>query len=439
MVISLRCIEIVKVMAVVFLILPLSYSLSITSTPALVISNKDTPDVEYAKMIMDKYYLKRKIQILNESAVDILERKVEYVPILDNKNLSLDKGRYKLYIEYEIENNSKLRYKEIILSFKITNDNEIDFLGKKYEVLNRDDKKLILYTSVKKIATNSSFNYSDYRIIPKLVSVDNQVLVVDIHKNNILVEKNVELRKGKVHYLDEKIALLYEGVDKRKFIIKIYNIAILEDGKDFSLNRNFTVSLSEDKINLIYRDPENVKGPLSIYNYHIKMVNSTLFKYFRITYINNYKVSLEDRDMVDFGEGAYLIKNDSEMFILKDGKVFNRSLVEYYTPDILPLDSENLLTVNCNIILVGGPEANKLTKDILKYLKVPITREYPGKHVGVIQTIENPYNPNYSIMVVAGSDRWGTKASVMALVDGVYREGDVIYVEWINNTYRVLS
>ncbi|HIP84642.1 MAG TPA: hypothetical protein EYH15_04055 [Methanothermococcus okinawensis] len=46
-----------------------------------------------------------------------------------------------------------------------------------------------------------------------------------------------------------------------------------------------------------------------------------------------------------------------------------------------------------------------------------------------MQTIENPYNPGCSILIVAGSDRWGTKACIMALLDGIYRENNITYVE----------
>jgi len=430
----LRCTEIVKIAVVILLILPLTYSFPVLHAPTLVIANRDTPDEEYAKMIMDKYYLKRRIEVLNDSEVEVFERRVEYIPIYGN-NFSVGGDNY-LYIEYDMEGNES-RYKKIVYTFKITDSGEVDLLGTKYRILNRSDDKVVLYTSSERITTNHSFNFGDYKVVLKLVSLDNRLLIVDIYKDNTSIWKDVELKKDSIYHLED-IILIYEGETGRKYSIAMYNVTTLEDGKEFILDRNFTVSISEDRVSLIYKNPEDTEGPLHILNYYIEMVNDTPLRYFRVVYSNNYRVDLKDRDMVDLGEGAFLIKNNSEVFIFKNGKVFNRSLVEYYVPDV-SLDSESLLRTDCNIILVGGPEANSLTRSILEYLKVPITRGYPGKYMGVIQTIKNPYNPKYSITVVAGSDRWGTKACVMALIDGVYQEDNITYVEWVNNTYRILS
>ncbi|GBF36364.1 hypothetical protein MHHB_P0594 [Methanofervidicoccus abyssi] len=435
--ITLRYIAIIRITLIALLIslIPLSYSLPILDTPTLIISNKNTPDIDYANMIMDKYYLKRKIQILNDSAANIFERKIRYI-LAHDKNFSIIGNNSKLYVEYDIENNT-VKYKKIIYSVKIAKD-EVDLFDIKYRILNRSSNKVILYTLSKKITTNSSFDYGDYKVVLKLVSLDNRILVVNIYKDNRLIEKDKELYKDKIFYLNRSIALLYEGTDRGKYVITVYNIIILEDGKDFVLNRNFRVSLSKDKISLIYKDLRNIGNSFHIFNYHIEVINNSPFKYFRVTYINNYTIELEDNDTVDLGEGTFLIKNGTRIFIFKDGEIFDRELKEYYTPSIL-LDSENVLKTDCNIILVGGPEVNRLTKNISKYLKVPITNTYPGKNTGVIQTIKNPYNPKYSIMVVAGSDRWGTKACVLALLDNVYSGGNITYVKWMNGTYRVLN
>lgn len=431
----MRWTELAKMAIIFFLILPLSYSFPVLSAPNLVIFNKDTPDKEYAKIIMDKYYLKRKVEILDDNKVYILERKVKYIPILGN-NISIERDNCNLYIEYEI-NDGKFRYKEITCTFKIINNSEVDLLGTKYKILSKSNGKLVLYTLSEKFATNHYLNYSDYTVELKLISTDYKELIVDVYKNGSLIKKDLRLIKDRIYHLED-IALLYEGINRNEYIITVYNITTLETNREFILNKNFTISLSNDKIILIHRDPASINGSFNIFNYHINIINDTSFKYFKITYINNYTVELEDTNTIDLGEGVFLIKNNSEILIFKDGKIYNKTLEEYYTPNVL-LDSENLLKADCNIILVGGPKANKLTRNISKYLKMSITGEFPGKNKGIIQIIENPYNPNYYITVVAGSDRWGTKACVMALIDGVYRKNGIILVEWINNTYRILS
>ena len=433
--IPLRYPEITKISLITFLVLPLIYPLPVLYTPTLVVANWDSPDGEYAKMIMDNYYLKRKVEVLNDSEVSVFERRIVYIPLYSN-NFSLRGNNNVLYVEYNIEGD-EFKYKKIVYRLKITEENEVDLLGTKYKVLNRSKDRIVLCSSSERITTNHSFNFGDYRIVLKLVSLDNKLLIVDIYKDNKTIGNDIKLKKDVIHNLGD-IALLYEGGDGRRYTITVYNVTILEDNNDFILNRNFTLSLSESRVDLVYKNPEDVRGTLSIFNYYIEMVNDTPLKCIVVTYIDNYTVSLTDVGTVDLGGGVFLIKNNSEVFIFKDGKIYNRSLIEYYIPNIL-LEDESLLKVDCNIVLVGGPEANRLTREISRYLKVPITNEYPGRYTGVIQTIKNPYNPNYSIIVVAGSDRWGTKASVMALIDGMYREGDITYVEWVNNTYRILS
>ena len=73
---------------IVLLTLPLTYSYPELYSPTLVIANRDSPDEEYAKMIIDNLYLKRKIEVLNASEVEVFEREIECIPILDN-NISV--------------------------------------------------------------------------------------------------------------------------------------------------------------------------------------------------------------------------------------------------------------------------------------------------------------------------------------------------------------
>ena len=84
-------------------------------------------------------------------------------------------------------------------------------------------------------------------------------------------------------------------------------------------------------------------------------------------------------------------------------------------------------------MLIGGPVSNNITKKINDKLTVPITNENPGKNTGIIQKIKNPYNPNYYIYVLAGSDRYGTKACVLALLNGLYNDENIMTVKLENN------
>lgn len=81
-----------------------------------------------------------------------------------------------------------------------------------------------------------------------------------------------------------------------------------------------------------------------------------------------------------------------------------------------------------NLIIVGGPIVNMVAASINRLLpiKFDITREniivsdVSGKEYfedahGVVEIIENPYNPNAKILLVAGKRRTGTRAAVIAL------------------------
>ena len=85
------------------------------------------------------------------------------------------------------------------------------------------------------------------------------------------------------------------------------------------------------------------------------------------------------------------------------------------------------LKINEDCILVGGPVANPLTKKYAWAFEVKITNDYPGENKGVIQKqIIN----GHTVILLAGSDRWGTKAAVeyFKTLDDIPDEP--IFVEW---------
>jgi len=85
------------------------------------------------------------------------------------------------------------------------------------------------------------------------------------------------------------------------------------------------------------------------------------------------------------------------------------------------------LDIKEDCILVGGPVANPLVKKYAWTFKVKVTNDYPGAHKGVIQKqIIN----GHTVVLLAGSDRWGTKAAVeyFKTLDDIPDEP--IIVEW---------
>jgi predicted transglutaminase-like protease len=85
------------------------------------------------------------------------------------------------------------------------------------------------------------------------------------------------------------------------------------------------------------------------------------------------------------------------------------------------------LEIKEDCILVGGPVANPLTKKYAWAFKVKITNDNPGKNKGVIQ---KQLINGHTVILLAGSDRYGTKAVVEYLktLDDIPNEP--IFVEW---------
>jgi len=99
-----------------------------------------------------------------------------------------------------------------------------------------------------------------------------------------------------------------------------------------------------------------------------------------------------------------------ETQILEDSRVVSEQLVEN------------------NLVLVGGPAANKITKQLNPSLDAPFskygpnwlisdgTTTYQDVDIGLINILPNPYNPRKAVIVVAGITRSGTQAAAKILV-----------------------
>jgi len=70
-----------------------------------------------------------------------------------------------------------------------------------------------------------------------------------------------------------------------------------------------------------------------------------------------------------------------------------------------------------NLVLVGGPVANSLTKELVTNgkLTVEITNDKPGAGKGIVTVVDNAFTSGKVALVVAGSDRSGTRAAAQLL------------------------
>ena len=73
--------------------------------------------------------------------------------------------------------------------------------------------------------------------------------------------------------------------------------------------------------------------------------------------------------------------------------------------------------------------ANPVVSKYLNYFPVKVTNEYPGKNRGVIEVTKIN---GHTVILLAGSDRWGTKAAVEYFKTLVDLPDEPIFVEWRN-------
>lgn len=90
------------------------------------------------------------------------------------------------------------------------------------------------------------------------------------------------------------------------------------------------------------------------------------------------------------------------------------------------LDVDIDLKQSKNLILVGGPVTNLIVSKINDFLPAKFSDKkpwgilskketYTEESIGLISKIPNPYNPEYSVLLIAGIRFIGTKAAVLAL------------------------
>ncbi|AXI25097.1 hypothetical protein CFE53_02575 [Methanofervidicoccus sp. A16] len=100
---------------------------------------------------------------------------------------------------------------------------------------------------------------------------------------------------------------------------------------------------------------------------------------------------------------------------------------KYLKTDIDLIDTPFEIKEDC--ILIGGPVANPVVKKYLNYFPVRVTNEYPGRYKGVIEVIKID---GHTVVLLAGSDRWGTKAAVEYFKTLEDLPDEPIFVEWRN-------
>jgi hypothetical protein len=97
---------------------------------------------------------------------------------------------------------------------------------------------------------------------------------------------------------------------------------------------------------------------------------------------------------------------------------------------------------NFNLILVGTPNSNSILEQIYNLTNLTkVTKEYPGENKGILQILENPWNPDKALLMVVGSDDYGVKAGSEALTnDEKIKElsGGTVVTEFVDGSSVII-
>lgn len=71
-----------------------------------------------------------------------------------------------------------------------------------------------------------------------------------------------------------------------------------------------------------------------------------------------------------------------------------------------------------SLILVGTPNTNYALQELYKLTDATrVTNEYPGDNKGILEILTSSWNSDKVLLIVAGSDEWGVKASSEMLTE----------------------
>ncbi|MBB6402414.1 ribosomal protein L1/SepF-like predicted cell division protein (DUF552 family) [Methanococcus maripaludis] len=130
-----------------------------------------------------------------------------------------------------------------------------------------------------------------------------------------------------------------------------------------------------------------------------------------------------------------VIKN----FVSSATVLFGNGIDEQYAVQLREMvTNANGFTISGNAVIVGGPNANGFAKEYNDQFEIPISNENPGENKGVIQVLKVQDNSgnivkSYTIVYIAGSDRYGTLAALEYFKTLDELPESPITVEWTAN------
>ncbi|MBA2847393.1 hypothetical protein HNP88_001577 [Methanococcus maripaludis] len=409
--------------------LPISYGMVVDDP--LIVVNSEKVDKSYAELLMDKYYTKRTIEVNSDNEIVVNENIIYNVPAIDEFEINDGKGN--LLVEFT-KSGETVTYKNFEYEEEIESDDEGDevtFMGKTYRVLEYESGKIVLGNTIEDFETSDEFNYEGYTIKVVASNSDGEIMV-SVYKGNDRVDNLKMYPDDSCMISGSSLSLYYDEYltsgDTPYFFFELSDSLELEDGESFEDNGEFDVEIDGKKITLDYDSPKSLSKNFELLNYNVELTDVSsedLTVFFTVTQTESYEYDMDEGTKY-FGNNIFAVKLDNdeendwddELYLYKNNKKYDK--IVDYQGSVQLVDQDELLSASSDLILIGGPVSNKVTESIQNSLSVEVTNDYPGEGKGVIQTITNPNNAESTILVLAGSDRDGTKACVLALNQGLY-------------------
>ncbi|USH00385.1 S-layer protein [Thermococcus argininiproducens] len=223
----------------------------------------------------------------------------------------------------------------------------------------------------------------------------------------------------------------HDSIVKRRYPI------ILKEGMFYNAYKNYSIEIKDPEGNSVYSSSiVNMKPPTLIFNSSNYDKSFSLILYGENSELTVTPISLLTSTPISLkvGDKLDVSRIRASPVIYGEGRVDKEYAWTFWRKmcsDRVPAHC----TESEIVVLIGGPVANKLTRDYMDNFPVEVTNEYPGKGKGVI---EATVIDGKIYILVAGSDRWGTKAGVEILKDLDYISEKPIFVDWNDGNPKIV-
>ncbi|MEA3312439.1 MAG: hypothetical protein U9Q76_09515 [candidate division WOR-3 bacterium] len=133
--------------------------------------------------------------------------------------------------------------------------------------------------------------------------------------------------------------------------------------------------------------------------------------------LDNYPKLFEKEALIVVGENATQIEQEASEAIAKRLEELTGNKPAIRRESELPKSDGG----NYNLILIGTSGSNTMLQKVYEITDTTkVTEEYPGKDKGILEILANPWNPDKSLLIVAGSDKTGVRVA-RTILDQVKR------------------